>query len=258
MVDNHRVDVLGVRIDPISFDAAVDKMLGWMSQDGANGHYVVTPNINHLVLYHEDERFRAAYSRASLVVADGRYIVLLSKVLRNAVPEPVNGSDLVPAIFDTAQQRATRIKVFLLGALEGVAECAAGKIVEHWSCVDIVGVYSPPMGFDNDPDESAAIRALIRDASPDLLVVGVSPPRQEIWLSENIGRMHVKSAICAGATIDFLAGKVRRAPRWMQRFGLEWVYRVMSEPGRLAPRYARDAAVMIWLLIREGWRRLRQ
>jgi N-acetylglucosaminyldiphosphoundecaprenol N-acetyl-beta-D-mannosaminyltransferase len=170
------------------------------------------------------------------------------------VPERVAGSDLVPALFAAARDDEP-LKVYLLGAGPGVAERAAGKIERQWPGVKVVGTYSPPLGFERDDGENAAIMARIAGAKPDVLVVGLGAPKQELWVHKHREKIAAKVALCVGATIDFLAGEKSRAPRWMQRVGLEWFYRVASEPKRLAARYARDAWIFPRLLAREWWQR---
>lgn len=243
------VNIFGVDIRSMSFDQAVDTLIGWIDE-GKRGRFVVTPNLNHLVLYQEDAAFREAYGKASLVLPDGRYVILISKILRRPLNEPVNGSDLVPALMSRSQVRG-RLSVFLLGAMPGIAEVAAEKVETRWKHVRVVGTYSPPYGFENDPSENRRIVDRINDVTPDLLVVGITPPRQEIWLSKHAAELHASVSICAGATIDFLAEAKPRAPLWMQRFGLEWVFRALSEPRRLIPRYFSDGKSAVRLLYRE-------
>jgi N-acetylglucosaminyldiphosphoundecaprenol N-acetyl-beta-D-mannosaminyltransferase len=146
------------------------------------------------------------------------------------------------------------LRVFLLGAAPGIAEQAADRIRKQWPNVDVVGTYSPPLGFENDEAENARTIAAMAAVEHDLLIVGLGAPRQEVWVHNNRHELPAKVAICAGATIDFLAGHRHRSPVWMRRLGLEWFHRVCSEPRRLAGRYARDAWVFPHLLWRE-WRR---
>jgi len=145
--------------------------------------------------------------------------------------------------------------VYLLGAAPGVAERAAENVHRRWPAVRVVGTYSPPIGFERDAVENEGILERIADARPDVLVVGLGAPKQELWVHQHREKLAAKVALCVGATIDFLAGEKARAPRWMQRVGLEWFYRVASEPKRLAARYARDAWIFPRLLAREWWQR---
>jgi N-acetylglucosaminyldiphosphoundecaprenol N-acetyl-beta-D-mannosaminyltransferase len=119
--------------------------------------------------------------------------------------------------------------------------------------VDVVGCYSPPLGFENDAKENERILMLIREAAPDLLVLGLGAPKQELWMHRHRGEIAAKVALCVGATIDFLAGEKKRAPKWIQSLGLEWAHRMCSEPKRLVKRYARDAVIFPRLVLKEMW-----
>jgi N-acetylglucosaminyldiphosphoundecaprenol N-acetyl-beta-D-mannosaminyltransferase len=188
-----------------------------------------------------------------MVLADGAPVLWASRLLRQSLPERVAGSDLVPALF-AASSESHPISVYLLGAAPGVADRAAAAIRRQWPGVRVVGTYSPPVGFERDEAENQAILARIQSASPDVLIVGLGAPKQELWVHKYRQRLNAKAALCVGATIDFLAGERSRAPVWMREVGLEWLYRVASEPRRLAARYARDAVIFPRLLAREWWR----
>jgi N-acetylglucosaminyldiphosphoundecaprenol N-acetyl-beta-D-mannosaminyltransferase len=157
---------------------------------------------------------------------------------------------LVPQLFASARET---LRVFLLGAEPGVGELAAARIAEQWPNVRIVGTCSPPLGFEKHPAENERIFEIVASASPDLVVVGLGAPKQELWVHQYNRELQAKVVICAGATIDFLAGHRRRSPVWMRRSGLEWLHRLCTEPRRLANRYLRDAWVFPQLVWRQ-WR----
>lgn len=250
---NHRIRLFDVEIDPLRMPAAVERIVGWLDAPAAPCRFVVTPNVDHTVLLQTSAELRAAYRDAGLVLADGWPVVAASRLLRRPLPERVAGSDLAPALFDAAQQASRPLKVFLLGAAPGVAERAARNIARRWPQVEVVGVYSPPLGFERDPQENNRILAHIRAADPELLLVGLGAPKQELWVHRHRQQIAARAALCVGATIDFLAGEKRRAPQALQRLGLEWLHRMLSEPRRLAKRYARDAWIFPQLVWRE-WR----
>jgi N-acetylglucosaminyldiphosphoundecaprenol N-acetyl-beta-D-mannosaminyltransferase len=175
--------------------------------------------------------------------------VWASRLLGQPLPERVTGADLVPSLFD-ASDASRPLTVFLLGAMPGVADRAAKNIEAHWPHVKVTGTYSPPFGFERDARENERILEMIAEASPDVLVLGVGAPKQELWIHEHRDRVAARVALCVGATIDFLADEKPRAPQWMQQTGLEWCYRLASEPRRLVGRYARDA----WLFPQLVWR----
>jgi N-acetylglucosaminyldiphosphoundecaprenol N-acetyl-beta-D-mannosaminyltransferase len=135
-----------------------------------------------------------------------------------------------------------------------VGERAAANIRRRWPSVDVAGTYSPPLGFERNREENDKILDQIAAATPDVLIVGLGAPNQELWVHQHHARIAARVALCVGATIDFLAGEKSRAPVWMREAGMEWVFRVANEPKRLAARYARDAWVFPRLLAREWWR----
>jgi len=247
-----RIRLLNMDIDPLTMEQAVARVQNWISKPDGLCRFVVTPNVQHSVLIQEHAELRAAYADAGLVLADGLPVVLAAHLLKQPLPERVTGSDLVPALLATATPERP-LRVFLLGAAPGVAVRAAARIAGQWPAVEPVGTHSPPLGFENDEAENAHILSLIRAAAPDVLVVGLGAPKQELWVHRHQAQIAAPVALCVGATIDFLAGEKRRAPRWMQRVGLEWLHRCLSEPRRLAKRYLRDAFVfprLVW----QQWR----
>lgn len=249
-----RVNLFGVAIDAVRMDEAVSRVLSWVDSPFAGCRYVVTPNADHTVMLQEHPDLRDAYLDADMVLADGFPVIWASRLLGRQLPERVAGSDLVPALFQAADPERP-LRVFLLGAAPGVADRAADRIRADWPAVDVVDTYSPPLGFEHDDVEQERMLARIRAASPDILVVGLGAPKQEIWVSRHRDKIKASTALCVGATIDFLAGEKVRAPKWIQQLHLEWFYRMMSEPRRLFWRYARDAWVFPQLVWRE-WRML--
>ena len=245
------VNLFGIEVTRITMPQTVATILDWCAKPlGEPCRYVVTPNTDHAVMYQDRADLRAAYRDASLVLADGAPLVWAARLLGQPLPGRVAGSDLVPQLFAAA---ATPLRVFLLGAEPGVAELAAFQIAHQWSNVRIVGTLSPPMGFENDAAENDRIFAAVAAATPDLVVVGLGAPKQEIWVHRHRQQLATKVILCAGATIDFLAGHRHRSPVWMRHIGLEWLHRLCTEPRRLAGRYARDA----WVLPQLFWRQWR-
>jgi len=249
-----QISLFGINIHVARMDDAVAEVYSWINSDQDGCRYVVTPNVDHAVMFQHHANMQRAYASAGLVLADGQPVVIASRCLKKPLPERVTGADLTPAIFAAAKQNLNQpLRVFLLGAAEGVAAKAAENITADFAEVEVVGVYSPPMGFERDEDENERILAMISDAEPHVLVVGLGAPKQEIWVHRHQARLNCRVALCVGATIDFLAGAVPRAPQWMQKRGLEWFYRMCSDPGRLVKRYAWDAWVLPQLFWREWW-----
>lgn len=247
------VPLFGMQVARVTMRETLDRVLGWCREPrGEACRFVVTPNVDHAVMFQERPDLQAAYADASLVLADGAPIVLASRIVGRALPERVAGSDLVPRLLAESRQK---LRVFLLGAAPGVADEAAANIRRRWRNVEVVGTYSPPLGFEKDDAENERILAMVAAAAADLVVVGFGAPKQELWVHQHRRELKAKVVLCAGATIDFLAGHRRRSPVWMRRAGLEWVHRLLTEPRRLAARYARDVWVFPQLVWRE-WRGL--
>ncbi len=251
------VRLFGMKIDSLTMAQTLDAVLGWCRQPrGVACRYVVTPNVDHAVMFQTNDQLRAAYAGAALVLADGAPVVVASRLLGRSLPERVAGSDLAPALFkrvDTEDADSQALRVFLLGAGPGVADRAAANIESRWRGVQVVGTLSPPLEFERRPAENERILRAIAGAAPDLLLVGLGAPKQELWVHAHADRLAAKAALCIGATIDFLAGEKRRAPRWMRRLGLEWIHRLAAEPQRLGKRYLRDAWIFPQLVWRD-WR----
>lgn len=253
-----REQLFGMQIDALRMPDVIQRLHSWVQYRGTC-RYVVTPNVDHAVLYQEHLGLRRAYADASLVLVDGFPLLAAARLLRRQIPERVPGSDLVPALFESTNFVETKnrtgdnssLRVFLLGAGPGVAERAATNIHRQWSRVNVVGTYSPPLGFEHDPAENRAILSRIAACKPDVLVVGLGAPKQELWVQAHRFEIAAPVALCVGATIDFLAGEKQRAPVWMRRCGVEWLHRVISEPQRLAKRYLRDALIFPQLVWRE-------
>lgn len=236
-----RVRLFGMTIDALRMDQAVAKLLLWIGSPEHRCRYVVTPNVDHVVLYQSCGDLQRAYAKADLVLADGAPVVAASRLLGRALPERVAGSDLVPRLFDEAAWQRRPLRVFLLGGAPGVARRAAERIAARWRAIEIVATSSPPVGFDRDEEFNMRLVEEINASRPDVLLVCLGAPKQEVWIHRYHRELEVPLALCVGATIDFLAGERHRAPVWMRRAGLEWLFRLLSEPRRLACRYARDA-----------------
>jgi N-acetylglucosaminyldiphosphoundecaprenol N-acetyl-beta-D-mannosaminyltransferase len=233
---------------------AVARLTGWLDLPGKRCRYVVTPNADHSVMLQENDGLRRAYADADLVLADGMPVVLASRLLRRPLPERVAGSDLVPALLDAAHVDRP-LRVYLFGGAPHVTKQAARNIETRWPAVRVVGTDSPPPGFERDERQNRSILRRIAEVKPDVLIVGLGCPKQELWVYQHRDKIAARFALCVGATIDFLAGEKRRAPVWMQRLGLEWLHRLATEPRRLFRRYARNAYVFPQLVWREWWMR---
>ena len=182
-----------------------------------------------------DLEFRRIYSMADLVVADGMPLVWLSHLAGAPLKERVAGSDMFWEIGRASAQYGLRL--FLLGGMPCSAQIAAKKLEKQYPGAVIAGAYCPPYGSLDDPEENAKVMDLIAKAQPDVLMVGLGAPKQEKWIAAHLDQMDVPVSIGVGASFDMAAGMVKRAPVWMQHAGLEWMFRLIQEPGRLWDRY---------------------
>jgi N-acetylglucosaminyldiphosphoundecaprenol N-acetyl-beta-D-mannosaminyltransferase len=245
------VQLFGIKLHPCRMSEALDQLCDWIASPRLDRcRYVVTPNVNHAVLLQRNSEFARVYTDADFVLADGMPIVVFARMLGRSLPERVAGSDLVPLLFDRTRAESP-LRVYMLGAQPEVNERASRAVENRWPSVRVVGRDSPPIGFENDASENARILAQISVAQPDVLVVGLGAPKQELWVHRHRDRIGAKVALCVGATIDFLAGEKQRAPHWMRRSGLEWMHRVALEPRRLSGRYLRDGLALPGLVLRE-------
>jgi N-acetylglucosaminyldiphosphoundecaprenol N-acetyl-beta-D-mannosaminyltransferase len=224
--------ILGVRLDAVTMTEAVDRLDGFV-RSGVP-HQIVTINIDFIRLAVRDTAFMAVLNGADLAVADGVPVLWAARLLGFHLPERVTGVDLVERV--AALSAACGYSLYLLGAAPGVAAAAAAALCGRYPGLRIAGTCSPPYG-EHSAREEAEMVARIRGARPDLLLVAFGAPRQDYWIARHKAALAVPVCIGVGGTFDLLAGKLKRAPRWLQRCGLEWAYRLAQEPGRLWKRY---------------------
>lgn len=210
--------------------------------------YIVTPNVDHIVKLETNALLKASYSEANLILTDGKPLVWASKIYRKPIKEKVSGSDLFPELCKLAAEK--HYSMFFLGAKEGVAARAAENLKIQYPGLDVVGCYAPPWGFENDSAELDKIEKMIKDANPRILILALGCPKQEIFAYQFRNRFNVPVSLCLGATLDFAAGKVKRAPRWMANAGLEWLYRIYQEPSRMFRRYVLEDWKFVKLFVK--------
>ncbi len=215
---------------------------------------VVTPNVDHIMKLQKDADFYDCYQKSEHIVCDSRIIQLASKILfsNDAIVEQIAGSDLFPAYCIHHKDNTDNVKVFLLGGTEASVKIAQDNINEKAAANIIVAGYSPPFGFDKSDEENEKIIDMINASGANVLAVGVGAPKQEKWIHAHRDKFtHVKLFFAIGATIDFQAGAVKRAPRWMVSWGLEWLHRMLQEPGRMVKRYLIDDLPFFWLIFKQ-------
>lgn len=239
-----RLSIGPLAFDPLTMEEALARVMA-MAQERRRA-YVVTPNVDHVVRAEKDAEFVRICHDADLVVADGMPIVWASRLLPKSLPMRVAGSDLAPLVCAAAAHRG--LSVFLLGGMPGEAERAGANLKAKHPGFELAGAYSPPFGFEHDMLECQRILDLLNASRADIILVGVGSPKQEKWIYKWRSQIDCGVLLGIGATIGFMAGTLKRAPRLMQRTGLEWLYRLSQEPRRLLGRYVKDLrfVVILW------------
>jgi len=244
MANQERVRIGRVALDPLTMDealAAIERLV--LRREGGA---VFTPNVDHVVVADRRRDFGDAYARAELVLCDGQPLVWASRLLGRRIPEKVSGSDLFLPLMSLAAARGFR--VFLLGAGPGVAEEGARRL-ERELGVTIAGWDASRIGTAPSPDDDRVVERIV-GTRPDLVAAFLGAPKSELWSDRTRARIRPAVVVNLGASLDFYLGRVRRAPRWMRRAGLEWFYRLAQEPRRLARRYLLDDPRFLAILLR--------
>lgn len=229
----------------------MQETLGWIERLVAAGQpeYLITSNLNYAMLAARDAELMEITRRAAGVLADGMPIVMRSRFGKEPrLPERVAGSELIYHLAELAARKSWGI--YFLGAAPGVARACADKLVERSPGLRIAGVESPPFRALST-EELEAQRERIRASRPEILLVAMGQPKGERWIAQHYRTLGVPVSIQLGASFDFVAGRVKRAPLGWQRVGLEWAYRMCSDPMRLVPRYASNAAFLCRAVLRE-------
>ena len=207
---------------------------------------LITPNLDHLVKLQKDKDFYNIYKKAEWVICDSRILYLASKLMSRSIPEAIPGSSFFTAFYEYHKHNPN-CKIFLLGGMDGVAEKAMEKINNKIGRKIIVGAMSPSYGFESQKEENELIYKKINNSNANVVLVGVGAPKQEKWIFKNKDKMpHVDIWMALGATIDFEAGNIKRAPYIYQKLALEWFYRFMKEPKRMFKRYFIDDIKFFW------------
>jgi N-acetylglucosaminyldiphosphoundecaprenol N-acetyl-beta-D-mannosaminyltransferase len=243
------IAILGVPFDNITTEETlriVEEMIA-----SRRPHYLATANVDFLLQAARDVELRRILFDAHLVLCDGTPLIWASKLFGNPLPERVAGSDLIPLLLGIAAEKGYR--PFFLGATPETLEMAVARVKEKYPNLELAGYYSPPFSklLEMDHEE---IRDRIIRSHPDLLFVGFGCPKQEKWINMHYRSLGVPVAVGVGGTFDFLAGKLARAPRWMQKSGTEWMFRLAQEPKRLFARYAQDLWFFTGAVVSQYWR----
>jgi N-acetylglucosaminyldiphosphoundecaprenol N-acetyl-beta-D-mannosaminyltransferase len=235
------IRVLGVRVDDLDTQGTLDRIEELLAAGGH--HLVATVNPEFVMLARRNPEFRRLLEGAALCLADGWGVTWAARRQGRPLPDRITGVDLIPALADRAARHGWRL--YLLGAAPGVAEAVAALLKARQPDLVVAGCHAGVAGPEGD-DESVR---LISAAHPDIVFVAYGAPRQELWIGRNLGRLEARIGIGVGGAFDYLSGRVPRAPAWMRRTGLEWLYRLFRQPWRarrmaVLPRFA-------WEVLRE-------
>lgn len=208
--------------------------------------YIVAINVDVVMKIENDSYLKEITDKADMVLVDGKPLEWIAKWHKRPIKAKISGSDLVPILCERAAIKG--YSIFIIGGKEGIAEKAKQNLERDLPGIRIVGTYAPLFGFEKDEKELNRINEMISIAHPDLLIACFGCPKQEKWIYENYQKYDAKVSVCAGATVDFLAGNVKRCPKWMSEHGLEWFYRFLQEPKRMFKRYFVDDVKIIKLI----------
>lgn len=238
------VNLLNVSIDNFSITELFERL-------DCEGGVVFTPNVDHLIKLQYDRDFYEAYNTSNYRVCDSQILMYASQFLGTPIKEKISGSDLFPAFY-TYHKNNESIKIFLLGSAVGVASKAQEKINQKIGREIVIQAYSPSFGFEKNEEECDKIVELINQSGATVLAIGVGSPKQEKWLVKYRNKLtNIKILLGIGATIDFEAGCKARSPKWMSEVGIEWAYRLLSEPRRLWKRYLIEGLPFFRLIVEQ-------
>lgn len=238
----NKVEILNVSLDNISQSEFLKNCTSGI---------VFTPNVDHLMKLQSDSDFFQNYKFATYKLCDSKILFYVSRFLGTPIKEKISGSDLFPAFYEYHRNNDD-IKIFLLGAREGVALQAQDKINSKVGRNMVVGAHSPSFGFEKNEEECLKIIDIINQSGATVLAVGVGAPKQENFICKYKDKLpNIKIFLAIGATIDFEAGNIKRAPKWISEVGLEWLYRLLAEPKRLWKRYLVHGPSFFWLILKQ-------
>ena len=242
------VQILNAAIHDLTFDELLREY---------HSGLMVGLNVDTLMKLQKDAEYAKICSEAEFLIADGQIVIYASRFLGEPLREKVSGSDFLGAFCEYHRDHP-EVTVFFLGAGPGVAETARQRVNARVGREIVVGAHSPSFGFEKDPDECARVIDIVNASRATALAVGLGAPKQEKWIARHRSRMpQVKHYLAIGATLDFEAGAVKRAPVWMSHSGLEWLFRLIQEPKRLSRRYLVEGPPFFGLLLAQKLGRYR-
>ena len=246
--------LFGLHFANQSFDEAINELVSVAIKDARwrSPRIVVTPNVDHIVKLNRDPQLFSIYSTADYIYADGAPIVLASRILRHPLIERVCGADLFMSLCTRLSE--SKRKILIIGGRPGEEQLILHRLGQIFPGL-IIHIICPSMEFTDNSEESRRTLRLIGEISPDVIFICLGMPKQELWALNNRSSINAHLVLCVGAALDFAIGKIRRAPKAMRRLGMEWLWRVISEPRRLWKRYFVDDLAFLECLAREFFRK---
>lgn len=238
--------LLNTYVNNVNMDEAIQAIDDMIASEKKS--YIIAINVDVVMKIESDGYLKKITDDADMVLVDGKPLEWIAKWHKRPIKAKISGSDLVPILCKRAAAKG--YSIFIIGGKEGVAEKAKNNLERDLPDIKIVGTYAPPFGFEKNEMELNKINEMISSAHPDILIACFGCPKQEKWIYENYQKYEVKVSVCAGATVDFLAGNVNRAPKWMSNHGFEWFHRFLQEPKRMFKRYFIDDIKILKLIIK--------
>lgn len=239
------VDILDVRVSAVNMDMAVDRIRSWI--DIGESQYVCVTGVHGVIESQDDEMLRGIHNKAGMVTPDGMPLVWCARSAGADWVERVYGPDLLLRVCEESVERGW--SHFFYGAGPGVAERLAENLATKFPGLKVAGTYTPPFR-DLTEEEKVETVELLNHSGADIVWVGLSTPKQERWMNEFRSKLTASTLVGVGAAFDIHAGELRQAPRWMQRSGLEWAFRLTMEPRRLWRRYFKANPRFVWSIVR--------
>lgn len=240
-----RINVLGTNIDALNLEEAAHQICSWMNDEGT-GRYVCVTDVHCIMQNHRRPEVHRAYRGASLCVPDGMPLIWVGRALGQKTMGRVYGPDLMLRLLEISAEKG--YTHFFVGGAEGVADDLKHRMTVRFPNLKVVGTYCPPFR-PLTSEESATLVSTVSDLRPDFLWVSLGAPKQDLFMEEFHQKLDAKVMIGVGAAFDFHTCRVRQAPRWMMRLGLEWFFRLCMEPRRLAPRYFRNNPAFVFHIL---------
>lgn len=241
----NRIELLGVQIDNVTYDDVLKRIEEMIH--ARTPQQIVSPAIDQIIQARRDQEFEQVISESALVVADGISVTAAAWLHKTPLKQRVTGADLVPKVCELAAKKG--FSIFFLGGDEGIADQVAVIMQEQYPGLQVAGTYCPPYRFEDNPEIESTVISKIKESKPDVLFTALSSPRQEKWIRRRKEQLGVPVSFGVGGAFNFITGNEKRAPVWMQKLGIEWLFRMCQRPSTIGKRLLRSSPAYFMLLI---------